>query len=196
MIVSVCAGPFNRLRRLVQSFGRTETIARTAVCPSLSLRLNMLPWWEPLSLMVKRPYSHGGNTVFPPWECYVPIMGTLLCLVVKTIKAAFWLLGKGLEACFREKYPYDFEINLGWVIKEMKSHGYRRVAMMDAGSDNPGVIMINSESGIEMEVRLHAPLLTNKGYSIIVANHSNNTAVVMQDSASDENKRFLSKYLE
>ena len=121
---------------------------------------------------------------------------TLIWLVVKTIKGVFWLLGKGLESCFREKYPYDFEINLGWVIKEMKSHGYRQVAMMNAGSDNPGVIMINSESRIEMEVRLHAPLLTNKGYSIIVANHSNNTAVVMQDSASDENKRFLSKYLE
>jgi hypothetical protein len=56
--------------------------------------------------------------------------------------------------------------------------------------------MINSESSIEMEVRLHAPLLTDKGYSIIVANHNNNTAVVMQDSASDENKRLLSKYLE
>ena len=121
---------------------------------------------------------------------------TLIWLVVKTIKGVFWLLGKGLESCFREKYPYDFEINLGWVIQEMKSHGYRQAAMMDAGSDYPGVIMINSDSGIEMEVRLHAPLLTNKGYSIIVANHSNNTAVVMQDSASDENKRFLSKYLE
>ena len=121
---------------------------------------------------------------------------TLIWLVVKTIKGVFWLLGKGLESCFREKYPYDFEINLGWVIQEMKSHGYRQAAMMDAGSDNPGVIMINSESGIEMEVRLHAPLLTNKGYSIIVANHSNNTAVVMQDSASDENKRLLSKYME
>ena len=121
---------------------------------------------------------------------------TLIWIVVKTIKGVFWLLGKGLESCFREKFPYDFEINLGWVIQEMKSHGYRQAAMMDAGSDNPGVIMINSESGIEMEVRLHAPLLTNKGYSIIVANHSNNTAVVMQDSASDENKRFLSKYLE
>ena len=121
---------------------------------------------------------------------------TLIWIVVKTIKGVFWLLGKGLESCFREKFPYDFEINLGWVIQEMKSHGYRQAAMMDAGSDNPGVIMINSESGIEMEVRLHAPLLTDKGYSIIVANHSNNTAVVMQDSSSDENKRFLSKYLE
>jgi hypothetical protein len=121
---------------------------------------------------------------------------TLIWLVVKTIKGVLWLLGKGLESCFREKYPYDFEINLGWVMQEMKSRGYRQVAMMDAGSDNPGVIMINSESGIEMEVRLHAPLLTDKGYSIIVANHSNNTAVVMQDSASDENKRLLSKYLE
>ena len=121
---------------------------------------------------------------------------TLIWLVVKTIKGVFWLLGKGLESCFREKYPYDFEINLGWVIQEMKSHGYRQAAMMDAGSDNPGLIMINSESGIEMEVRLHAPLLTNKGYSIIIANHNDNTAIVVQDSASDVNKRLLIKFLD
>ena len=123
-------------------------------------------------------------------------MGTLLCLVVKTVKAAFWLLGKGLEACFREKYPYDFEINLGWILREMKSRGYRHAAMMDAGSDYPGVIMKHPQTGTEMEVRLRAPLFSTKGYSIIVANHNNNTAIVMQDSASDENKRFLSKYLE
>jgi len=121
---------------------------------------------------------------------------TLIWIVVKTIKGVFWLLGKGLEGCFREKYPYDFEINLGWVIQEMKSRGYRQTAVLDAGGDYPGVIMKNPGTEIEMEVRLRAPLLTNKGYSIVVANHLNNTAIVMQDSASDENKRLLSKYME
>ena len=121
---------------------------------------------------------------------------TLIWLVVKTIKGVFWLLGKGLESCFREKYPYDFEINLGWVIQEMKSRGYRQTAVLDAGGDYPGVIMKNPGTEIEMEVRLRAPLLTNKGYSIVVANHLNNTAIVMQDSASDENKRLLSKFME
>ena len=121
---------------------------------------------------------------------------TLVWIVVKTVKGVFWLLEAGLEGCFREKYPYDFERNLGWVIQEVKSRGYRQVATMDAGGDNPGVVMKHPETGIEMEVRLRAPLLTNKGYSIIVANHDNNTAIVMQDSASDDNKRFLSKYLE
>ena len=121
---------------------------------------------------------------------------TLIWLVVKTIKGVFWLLGKGLESCFREKYPYDFEINLGWVIQEMKSRGYRQTAVLDAGGDYPGVIMKNPRTEIEMEVRLRAPLLTNKGYSIVVANHLNNTAIVMQDSASDENKRLLSKFME
>ena len=121
---------------------------------------------------------------------------TLIWIVVKTIKGVFWLLGKGLESCFREKYPYDFEINLGWVIQEMKSRGYRQTAVLDAGGDYPGVIMKNPGTEIEMEVRLRAPLLTNKGYSIVVANHLNNTAIVMQDSASDENKRLLSKFME
>ena len=55
--------------------------------------------------------------------------------------------------------------------------------------------MKHPESGIEMEVRLRAPLLTDKGYSIIVVNHSNSTAIVMQDSASDENKKLITKYL-
>ena len=32
--------------------------------------------------------------------------------------------------------------------------------------------------------------------SIIVANHNNNTAIVMQDSVSEENKKLLSKYLD
>ena len=64
-------------------------------------------------------------------------------LIVKFLKGFFWILGKGMESCFREKYPYDFEINLKWV-----------------------------------------------------ANHNNNTAIVMQDSASDENKKLLSKYLD
>lgn len=121
---------------------------------------------------------------------------TLIWLVVKAIKGVFWLLGKGIESCFREKYPYDFEINLGWVIQEMKSRGYKHVATMDAGGDYPGFFMKHPESGIEMEVRLRAPLLTDKGYSIIVVNHSNSTAIVMQDSASDENKKLITKYLE
>ena len=64
-------------------------------------------------------------------------------LIVKFVKGFFWILGKGMESCFREKYPYDFEINLKWV-----------------------------------------------------ANHNNNTAIVMQYSASDENKKLLSKYLD
>ena len=33
MTVSVCVGPFNRLRRRAQSFGRTETIAGMVVYP-------------------------------------------------------------------------------------------------------------------------------------------------------------------
>lgn len=47
-----------------------------------------------------------------------------------------------------------------------------------------------------MEIRLRAPLLSDKGYSIVVANHDNHTAIVMQDSTSDDNKRLLSKFLE
>ena len=121
---------------------------------------------------------------------------TLLWLVYKTVKGFIWLLGAGMESCFREKFPYDFMMHFGWIISEMKTRGFAQAGMMDAGSDYPGVIMKHPETGVEMELRLHAPLLSDKGYSIIISNHNNKTAIVMQNSASDANKHLLEKYLE
>ena len=83
-----------------------------------------------------------------------------------------------------------------WIVSEMETKGYAQAGMMDAGGDYPGLLMKNEGTGIEMEIRLRAPLLSDKGYSIVVANHNNHTAIVMQNSASDDNKKLLSKYLE
>lgn len=120
----------------------------------------------------------------------------LLWLVVKFAKGCLWLLGKMFEAGFRERYPYDFMMHFQWFISEMETRGYAQADMMDAGGDYPGLLMKNDGSGAEMEICLRAPLFSDKGYSIVVANHNNHTAIVMQDFASDDNKRLLSKYLE
>ena len=121
---------------------------------------------------------------------------TIIYLIVKFAKGFFWILGKGMESCFREKFPYDFMMHFQWIVSEMETRGYAQAGMMDAGGDYPGLLMKNERTGVEMEIRLRAPLLSDKGYSIVVANHDNHTAIVMQDSASDENKSLLNKYLE
>ena len=121
---------------------------------------------------------------------------TLLWLVVKFAKGCLWLLGKMFEAGFRNRYPYDFMMHFQWIVSEMETRGYAQADMMDAGGDYPGLLMKNKGTGVEMEIRLRAPLLSDKGYSIVVANHNNHTAIVMLNSASDDNKRLLSKYLE
>jgi len=121
---------------------------------------------------------------------------TIMWLVYKAAKGFFGLMGDLLEAGFRGRFPFDFKMHLGWIVSEMKSRGYEQADMMDAGSENPGVLMKNMETGNEMEIRLHAPLSSDKEYSIIVSNHDNNTSIVMQDAASDENKKLLVSYLE
>ena len=121
---------------------------------------------------------------------------TIIYLIVKFAKGFFWILGKGMESCFREKFPYDFMMHFQWIVSEMETRGYAQAGMTDAGGDYPGLLMKNDGTGVEMEIRLRAPLFSDKGYSIVVANHNNHTAIVMQDSASDDNKRLLSKYLE
>ena len=121
---------------------------------------------------------------------------TIIYLIVKFAKGFFWILGKGMESCFREKFPYDFMMHFQWIVSEMETRGYAQADMMDAGGDYPGLLMKNGGTGVEIEIRLRAPLLSDKGYSIVVSNHNNKTAIVMQDSASDDNIRLLSKYLE
>jgi len=121
---------------------------------------------------------------------------TVIWLIYKAFNGLVWLLGALFEAGFRNRYPCDFMMNLGWVVSGMESRGFRQADMIDAGGDNPGVIMKNPRTGAEMEIRLRASFLSDKGYSVIVANHNNNTAIVMQDSASEENRKLLAKYLE
>ena len=121
---------------------------------------------------------------------------TVTYLFYKTVKGVFLILDSGLASCFREKYPYDFERNLSWIVSELKMKGYRQAATMDAGSEYPGLMMKHPETGTEIEVRLRAPLFTTKGNSIIVVNHAYNTAIVLQDSASEENKILLKKYFD
>ena len=143
-------------------------------------------------------FFHYKLSIMEIYQIALMVIGsiTLLWLVVKVVKGIFWFLEAGMESCFREKYPYDFEMHLEWIIKELESRGYEQTQTIDAGGDYPGVILNNPQTGTEMEVRLRAPLLTTTGYSIVVANHKHKTAIVMQDSASDENKRLLKKYLE
>jgi hypothetical protein len=121
---------------------------------------------------------------------------TLLWLVDKFAKGCLWFLGAMFEAGFRNRYPYDFMMHFQWIVSEMKTRGYTQAGIMDAGGDYPGLLMKNEGTDVEMEIRLRAPLLSDKGYSIVVANHNNNTAIVMQDSASDDNKRLLDIFLD
>ena len=121
---------------------------------------------------------------------------TIIWLIYKAFNGTIWFLGELLEAGFRNRYPCDFMMNIAWIVSRMESRGFRQADMIDAGGDYPGIIMKNPRTDVEMEIRLRAPLLSDKGYSVIVANHNNNTAIVMQDSASDENKRLLGKFLE
>ena len=132
------------------------------------------------------------------FQLFLAIVGaiTLLWLVYKAVKGIFVFMGGMLEAAFRDKFPDDFMMHFGWIISEMKTRGYKKVDVMDAGGENPGVLMRNMKTGNEMEIRLRAPLFTNNGYSIVVSNHGNNTAIVMQDTASEENKKLLSNYLD
>ena len=121
---------------------------------------------------------------------------TVIWLIYKAINGTFWLLGELLEAGFRNQFPFDFMMGISWIISEMGSRGYQKTDIMDAGGENPKVRMKNPETGIEMEIRLHAPLFTDEESCIFITNQNKKTAIVMKGSISDENKKLLGKFLE
>ncbi len=120
---------------------------------------------------------------------------TVIWLVYKFIKEFPRMVGEGLEAGFRSKFPNDFLMNLSWVVAELNTKGYAQASIFGAGSDKPGIVMKNHETDVEVEVRLDAPLFTDKGYSIVVANRAKNTALVLPATQSEENKELLKSYM-
>lgn len=121
---------------------------------------------------------------------------TLLWLLVKTIKGIPVVLAGILESGFRNKFPFDFMMHLEWIVSELKSRGYNEAGVKDAGSEYTGILMKKGETDAVIEIRLHAPLLSESDYSIMVSNHDNKTAIVMPNNMSEENKRLLNKFLE
>jgi len=126
------------------------------------------------------------------------VIGVLatLWLTFKTGKLSITFWDTMIKAGFRNKYPFDYEFNLAWVLSELRTHGYRIVKHINSGGDNPGVMLGSTKNNNVIEVRLNAPLFTSKSNSIIVVNRTNQTGIVFPDSYSDGNLKLLVKFLE
>ena len=100
---------------------------------------------------------------------------TTVYLIVKFVRGFFWILGKGMESCFREKYPYDFEINLNWVTSELKLRGFRQTALslVRALSHSFIYLLANKQSTttIAITVKNSIILLSLNIYSKVSCSH-------------------------
>lgn len=132
------------------------------------------------------------------FSTYFYIVGTLatMWMIYKGGKFLLNLGGWMLEAAFRDKFPYDYEMNLSWITQKFRDLGYRKVFAIEPGGDAPGFFFKKSKCKTEVEVRLNAPLFTSEKNSVVIVNYANNIAIVMPDSCSDENKCLLEKFCE
>ena len=80
-------------------------------------------------------------------------------------------MAKGLEAGFRNKFPFDYWFNLSWVIHLFKKHGYEedKYSDIDAGSDCPGIKMVRG--GELVEIYLIAPFEGEYRIKVNFKNH-------------------------
>lgn len=90
----------------------------------------------------------------------------LIVLLLGIIVAFFFFAAYALEAGFRDKFPLDFIVSIGWVNDFFVQKGFDLLEHRGAGSDYPESVL--AKDGIQVIVRLNAPLLTTKQYSITV----------------------------
>ena len=123
-------------------------------------------------------------------------ISTTLWLVVKGAKNLMFLIDTAFRSLSRSEWPDEYLIPLRWVLNEFKNLGFRIIAHIDEGGDNPGVILKKDGAASKIEVRLNAPLFSQKKYAIVVINQTNQTGIVMISTESEENKKLLGKYIE
>lgn len=75
------------------------------------------------------------------------------------------LLGYGIEAGFREKFPMDYIYQLTIERNFFHEQGFTIIKYLDAGTDNPGILL--ERDGLMVEVRLNAPLAASNYYTRI-----------------------------
>lgn len=65
-------------------------------------------------------------------------------------------IGMLFESGFRNQFPNDFLISLGWITSYFHERGFKTSGLLDCGSEYPGVILFNGNDKIT--IRLNAPL--------------------------------------
>ena len=80
-------------------------------------------------------------------------------------------MAKGLEAGFRNRFPFDYLIGLSWVIQLFEKHGFKEdeYSRIDAGSDCPGIKMVRGDE--KVEIFLVSPLDENYRIRVDFKNH-------------------------
>ena len=95
----------------------------------------------------------------------ISIMGGLYWLGKKIFEG----MAKGLEAGFRNQFPFDYLISLSWIVQLFKRHGFQEDEYIDAGTDCPGIKMVRGDELVE--IYLIAPLDGKFRIKIIFKNH-------------------------
>ena len=91
-------------------------------------------------------------------------------------------MAKGLEAGFRNRFPFDYLIELSWIVQLFEKHGFQEdeYSRIDAGTDCPGIKMVRGNELVE--IYLIAPLDGKFRIKVIFKNHDFSIEILAYES--------------
>lgn len=119
---------------------------------------------------------------------------------ISIIWGLYWLgkkifegMAKGLEAAFRNKFPFDYLIELSWIVQLFEKHGFQEdeYSRIDAGTDCPGIKMVRGNELVE--IYLIAPLDGKFRIKVIFKNHDFSIEILAYES--EKNSLLLSELI-
>lgn len=101
---------------------------------------------------------------------YAKIWWLLILLIIIGCGGVLLLIlfvGIAVEGGFRNQFPYDFVMKIGWVVDFLKTKGFTLSGYNNEGTDYPEAVLTRNSTE-KVVVRLNAPLLSFKPYTISV----------------------------
>lgn len=96
------------------------------------------------------------------WMLIIALIGLVIGIVI----GFFYFLGVAFEGGMRNKYPIDFVGHIQWVNDYLKEKGFVLTERRNIGGDYPECVFCHE--GQNVIVRLNAPLMTTKPYSMTI----------------------------
>lgn len=119
------------------------------------------------------------------------IFSIMILLILGICRLLAKLSETAIESGMREKYPFDYLMRIGWVIKKFETAGFTRGEYIAPGTDFPGVYMKKGDTVLSIILKADT-----SPYKIMCMDSNNTELFSIYPEKSKETEPIVDEFLQ